>query len=164
MVSALPGYAFCMTPQTYDRAAVPAAVPEKAAEDPQDLSGASTAQLVSRLSTQVSELVRGELELARAELTEKGKKAGAGAGMAGAGAVLAWFAVGALVAAAIAGLAVVLPVWLSAIVVAAVLLIVAGVFALVAKSRITRAVPPVPEEAIDGLQRDVAAVKEAARR
>lgn len=153
-----------MTSQTYDHAEVAASVPLRAEDEPVDLADASTAQLVSRLSTQVSELVRGELELARAELTDKGRKAGAGAGLAGVGAVLAWFAVGALVTAAIAGLAVVMPVWLSAIVVAVVLLVLAGVFALVAKARITKAAPPVPEQAIDGLQRDVATVRQAAHR
>jgi uncharacterized membrane protein YqjE len=152
-----------MTSQTYDRETVPAAVPPPA-EDPDGLSGASISQLVSRLTTQLSELVRDELELAKAELAEKGKRAGAGAGIAGAGVVLAWFAVGALVTAAIAGLAVVLPVWLAALIVAAVLLIVAGVLALVAKAKIARAAPPTPEQAIEGLQRDVATIKEAARR
>ncbi len=152
-----------MTSQTYDRETVPAAVPPPA-EDPDELSGASISQLVSRLTTQLSELVRGELELAKAELAEKGKRAGAGAGMAGAGVVLAWFAVGALVTAAIAGLAVVLPVWLAALIVAVVLLIIAGVLALAAKSKIAQAAPPTPEQAIEGLQRDVATVKEAARR
>jgi hypothetical protein len=63
-------------------------------------------------ATQVFQLVRGELELAKAELAEKGKRAGAGAGV-----VLAWFVVGALVTAAIAGLAVVRPVWLAALIV-----------------------------------------------
>ncbi|MGI5132049.1 phage holin family protein [Pseudonocardia sp. CA-107938] len=147
-----------MTSHTHDRATGPAQGAES------DLSGASISELVSRLTTQLSELMRGELELAKAELAEKGKQAGAGAGMAGAGAVLGWFGVGALVTAAIAGLAVVLPVWLSALIVAAVLLIVAGVLALVARSRIAQAAPPTPEQAIAGLQRDVETVKEAARR
>jgi uncharacterized membrane protein YqjE len=152
-----------MTSQTYDRETVPAAVPPPA-EEPDELSGASISQLVARLTTQLSELVRGELELAKAELAEKGKRAGAGAGMAGAGVVLAWFAVGALVTAAIAGLAVVMPVWLAALIVAVVLLLLAGAFALAARSKIAQAAPPTPEQAIEGLHRDVATVKEAARR
>jgi membrane protein len=84
--------------------------------------------------------------------------------MAGAGVVLAWFAVGALVTAAIAGLAVVMPVWLAALIVAVVLLLLAGAFALAARSKIAQAAPPTPEQAIEGLHRDVATVKEAARR
>lgn len=129
-----------------------------------DLSDASTGELVKRLSTQVSALVRGELELARAELTTKGKQAGIGAGLAGAGGVVALFGVGALVAAAIAGLATVLSVWLSAIIVGVVLLIVAGVLALIGKNRIQQAVPPVPERAVQSIQSDVETVKEATRR
>src|SRR4051794_9535834 len=90
------------SPGTPDPVAVPADRTSTPEPRPAD---ASTGELVKRLSTQLSELVRGELELARAELTEKGKRAGAGAGLAGAGGVVALFGVGALIAAAIAGLA-----------------------------------------------------------
>jgi uncharacterized membrane protein YqjE len=132
--------------------------------DDRDLSAASTGELVTRVSAQLSELVRGELELAKAELTDKGKKAGVGAGLAGGAAVLAWFGVGALVAAAIAGLAVVLDVWLAALIVAVVLFVAAGVAGLLGKNRIQKAVPPVPQQAVDGVSRDVRTVKEAAQR
>lgn len=128
---------------------------------PADLS---TGELVTRLSSQVTALVRGELELARTELATKGKRAGVGAGLAGAGGVVALFGVGALVAAAIAGLATVLDVWLAALIVGVVLLVVAGVLALSGRSQIRRAVPPVPEQAVDGVSRDVDAVKAAVRR
>jgi hypothetical protein len=120
---------------------------------------ASTGELVRRLSTQLSELIRGELALARAELTTKGKRIGAGAGLAGAGGVLAFYGGGALVAAAVAGLATVLSVWLAALIVGAVLLAVAGVLALVGGKQIQHAQPPVPEQAVEGLKRDVEAVK-----
>lgn len=132
-----------------------------AAAGPAELS---TGDLVSRLSSQVTELVRGELELARTELATKGRRAGAGAGLAGAGGVVALFGVGALVAAAVAGLATVLDVWLAALVVGVVLLVVAGALALAGRSQIRRAVPPVPERAVEGVGRDVDAVKEAVRR
>lgn len=129
--------------------------------DPADLP---TGELVTRLSSQVTELVRGELELARAELATKGKRAGVGAGLAGAGGVVALFGVGALVAAAVAGLATVLDVWLAALVVGVLLLVVAGVLALSGRAQLRRAVPPVPEQAVEGVGRDVDAVKEAVRR
>jgi uncharacterized membrane protein YqjE len=129
-----------------------------------DLSTASTGELVKRLSTQLSELVRGELELARVELTAKGKRAGAGAGLAGAGGVVALYGVGALIAAAIAALALVLPVWLSALAVGVALLLVAGVLALAGRSQLRRATPPMPEQAVEGVQRDVETVKGAVRR
>ncbi|HYH29702.1 MAG TPA: phage holin family protein [Pseudonocardia sp.] len=167
-----------MTPQTTDvpsqratsatGAPVAGAGPEGVPphEDParQDLSTASTGELVQRLSTQLSELVRRELELARAELTAKGKRAGAGAGLAGAGGVVALFGVGALITAAIAGLATVLSVWLSALIIGVVLLLVAGVLALAGRSQLRHAAPPVPEQAVHGVQEDVATVKGAVHR
>jgi uncharacterized membrane protein YqjE len=124
----------------------------------------STGELVQRLSTQLSELVRGELELARAELTAKGKRAGAGAGLAGAGGVVALFGVGALIAAAIAGLATVLDVWLAALIIGVVLLVVAGVLALAGRSQLQKATPATPERTVHEVQLDVETVKEAVRR
>jgi uncharacterized membrane protein YqjE len=131
---------------------------------PADPEDQSTGELLTTLSTQISALVRGELELARTELTAKGKRAGVGAGLAGAGGVVALFGVGALVAAAIAALALVTPVWLAALIVAAVLLAVGGVLALAGRSSIQKAVPPTPERAVAGVQKDVATVKGAVQR
>jgi uncharacterized membrane protein YqjE len=129
-----------------------------------DLSAASTGELVRRLSTQLSDLIRRELELARNELTAKGKRAGAGAGLAGTAGVIALFGVAALIAAAIAGLAIVVPVWLSALIVGVVLLLVGGVLALAGRSQLRRATPPVPQQAVQGVQEDVATVKGATQR
>jgi len=129
-----------------------------------DLGDVPTGELVRRLSAQLSELFRRELELARTELTAKGKRAGAGAGLAGTGGVVALYGVGALVAAAVAGLATVVPVWLSALIVGVVLLLVAGVLALVGRSRLQKATPPVPEQAVRGVQEDVSAVRNAVHR
>ena len=125
---------------------------------------ASTGELVRRLSTQLSELIRGELALARAELNTKGKRLGAGAGLAGAGGVLALYGGGALVAAAVAGLALAMSVWLAALIVGVVLLVVGGVLALVGRKQIQHAQPPVPEQAVEGLKRDVEAVKDGLQR
>lgn len=124
----------------------------------------STSELVSRLSTQLSELVRGELALARAELTEKGKRAGAGAGMTGAAGVTALYGGGALVVAAISGIAQALSVWLAALVVGIALLVVAGVLALMGRSQMRKAAPPVPQEAMEGVKKDVDTVREGMRR
>jgi uncharacterized membrane protein YqjE len=129
-----------------------------------DLDQVSTGELVGRLSVQLTELVRAELRLAQTELRDKGKRLGVGAGMAGAGAVLAWFAVGALVCAAISGLALVLPVWASALIVTAVLLLVAGVLGLVAKKQATEAAPMVPQQAVAGVHQDLEAIKGGVRR
>jgi hypothetical protein len=78
--------------------------------------------------------------------------------------VVALFGVGALVAAAVAGLATVLDVWLAALIVGVLLLVVAGVLALAGRAQLRRAVPPVPEQAVEGVARDVDTVKEAVRR
>jgi hypothetical protein len=150
------------------RTAPPPGAPTPGTPDPAattaELTDVSTGELVRRLSAQLSELFRRELELARTELTAKGKRAGAGAGLAGAGGVVALFGVGALIAAAIAGLATVMPVWLSALIVGVVLLLVAGVLALVGRSRLRKAAPPLPEQAVQGVQNDVAAVRNAVHR
>src|SRR3954465_14154587 len=90
-------------------------------------------ELVKDLSSQVSTLVRQELELAKLELTAKGKEAGRGAGMLGAGGILALLGGGAPTAAAILALDLVVAAWLAAVIVGVVWLAIAGVLALVGK-------------------------------
>lgn len=124
----------------------------------------STGELVGRLGEQVSRLVRDELALATDELKEKGKQAGGGAALGGAAGVTAWFGVAALVIAAIAALALVLPVWAAALIVGAVLLLIAGVLGLIGMRKIKRATPPVPEQAMRSTRRDIEAIKEGAHR
>jgi uncharacterized membrane protein YqjE len=125
---------------------------------------ASTGELVSRLSQQLTTLVRDEMRLAQAELTQKGKKAGIGAGLFGGAGLVALYGVGALVAAAIIALSLAVTAWLAAVIVAVVLFIVAGVLALVGKKEVSAATPALPQEAIAGLKADVATVKEGAHR
>lgn len=125
--------------------------------------GASTAELLRQLSDQTSRLVRDEVALAKAELTEKGKRAGIGAGMFGSAGVLALYGVGVLIAAAVAALALAVDTWLAALIVAVVLFAVAGVLALVGKGQVKQAVPPVPERAIDSVKTDVDTVKDHAQ-
>lgn len=119
----------------------------------------SLGDLMHRLSQQIPELVRSEMRLAQAELTVKGKRAGQGAGMFGAAGVLAFLGAAALVAGAILALALVLPAWASALIVAAVLLLVAGAVALAGKKRVAAATPAKPEHAIHGIREDIAVVK-----
>jgi hypothetical protein len=116
---------------------------------------ASTGDLVSQLSEQTSRLIRDELRLAQLELTAKGKRAGAGAGLFGGAGMLALYGLACLVAAAVLALANALPAWAAALIVGAALFAVAGAAALVGKREISSATPPVPEEAIAGLKRDV---------
>ena len=122
-----------------------------------------TADLVRQLSEQVSTLVRDELALARVEMVEKGKRAGIGAGLFGAAGVIAMYGLGALFVTAGAALALVLPVWLAALLVAVALFAVAGIAALIGKKQVRRALPPEPEAAMASGKRDVAAVRNAIR-
>ena len=124
---------------------------------------ASTAELVSHMSEQVSTLVRDELALARVEMTEKGKRAGKGAGLLGGAGVLALYGVSALLVTIVAALALVWPTWLAALVVTVVVFAAAGVAALLGKRQVKQAVPPAPTAAVDSTKRDVDAVKTAVR-
>ncbi len=129
-----------------------------------DLGELSTGELVSQLSEQVSHLVRDELRLAQAELKQKGKRAGIGAGLAGAGGVLSLYGLSALVVAVIAALDLVLPVWAAALIVGGVLLLLAGLLALAGIGQVKSGTPLTPDEAIASTKRDVETVKESARR
>jgi uncharacterized membrane protein YqjE len=115
--------------------------------------------IVHRLTEQVPELVRSEMRLARAELTEKGKAAGLGVGLFSVAGIIGLFALGAFVAAGILALDLVLPAWAAALVVAAALLAAAGIAALAGKKEVGEATPPAPEQAIAGVKEDVATLK-----
>jgi membrane protein len=123
----------------------------------------SLSDLVQDLSRQTSTLIRQEMRLAQAELTEKGRHASKGAGMFGGAGLIALYGVGALIAAAILGLATVLEPWIAAAAVGAGLLLIAGILALTGKKEIEEATPPKPELAIESVQRDVDTVKARAR-
>ncbi|MEU4230491.1 phage holin family protein [Nonomuraea sp. NPDC026600] len=123
-----------------------------------------THKLVNDLSEQVSQLVRDELRLARLELTRKGKRAGFGAGLFGAAGMAVFFGGAALVATAILLLALVMPAWAAAALVAGVLFIVAAVLGLLGKNQVKQATPPLPEVAIASVKADIDVVKERARR
>ena len=122
---------------------------------------ASTGELVNQLTQQSTELIRSELRLAQAEMTEKAKHAGIGAGLFGGAGVVALYGVGALIATIILALALVLPPWLAALIVTVVLFAIAGVAALLGKKQVSQGTPPAPEQTIDNVKKDVAAVKGA---
>ena len=128
--------------------------PAHRAQDDPTLGG-----LVHDLTQQVPELIRSELRLAQAEMTEKGKRAGIGIGMFSAAGLLAFFGLACVVAAAVLGLAHGLPDWLSAVIVAVVLFVGAAVVGLVGKKEVQQATPPAPEHAIEGVKEDIAVVK-----
>ena len=124
----------------------------------------STGQLISDLTTQISRLVRDEARLAQAEVTQKAKRLGIGAGLFGGAGLFAFFGLAALITTLILGLAEFLPAWLAALIVAVLLFAVAGVLALVGKKDVEKGSPPVPTEAISSVKADIATVKESARR
>ncbi len=121
----------------------------------------STGELMSRLSSELSQLVRDEMRLAQVEVTGKAKKAGLGAGMFGAAGLLALYGVGALIATAILALALAIDAWLAALIVGVVLLLAAGVAAILGKKRVQEAAPPVPSRAVDSVKRDIDTVRHA---
>jgi MFS family permease len=123
----------------------------------------SAAELIKQLSEQTSRLARQEVELAKAELAIKGKRAGVGAGMFGGAGALGLYAGGALVAAAIAALATGLATWLAALIVAVVLAAAAAVVALTGKKKLQAALPPVPEDSVESVKEDVQWTKSRAQ-
>ena len=129
----------------------------------EDLRERPIGDLLKQLSEDTAKLVRKEVELARAEVTQKGKQAGIGAGMFGGAGVLGLFAFGARVAAAIAALALAMDTWLAALIVAVVYGAVAGVLAMQGKNKVQEAAPPVPEVAMESVKEDVEWAKTRAR-
>ena len=119
--------------------------------------------LVKDATQQAQTLVRQEIELAKAELGEKGKKAGIGAGMFGGAGLFGLFAFGAFTAAFIGAVDLAVPFWAAALIVAAVYGAIAGVLALTGKNKVQEATPPVPEETVDNVKEDVAWTKQRAR-
>lgn len=136
----------------------------RAESPPPDPKDASTGELIGSLTEQIGTLVRDEVRLAQAEVTQKAKRLGIGAGLFGGAGLVALLGLNALITAAILGLAHVLPGWLAAILVAVVLFAVGGVLALIGKKDVQKATPPLPTEAIAGVQQDVQTVKEGIAR
>jgi putative superfamily III holin-X len=128
---------------------------------------ASLGELARQLSDQTSRLIHQEIELAKAELTVKGKRAGLGAGMFGGAGVFGFYALGALTATAILALSLAVAAWLAALIVTIVLAAIAGVLAAQGKNKVKQAGPPVPEQATESVKEDVQWAKtraQAARR
>ena len=123
----------------------------------------SLTDLARQLSDHTTELVHHEVELAKAELRVKGKRAGIGAGMFGGAGALGLYALGALTAAIIAGIAEALPVWAAALIVAALYGAVAGILALRGKKKVQQATPPLPEETVQSVKEDVRYTKQRAQ-
>jgi uncharacterized membrane protein YqjE len=128
-----------------------------ATQDPEvgDLRDRSLPDLLKQLSQETTQLVHQELELAKAELQQKGKQAGAGAGMFGGAGALGLAALGALTACLILALDTVMPAWLAALIVAVVYGIIAFVLVKQGQAKLKQATPPVPEQTIETVKEDV---------
>ena len=128
--------------------------------NPEPPADASIGELMSNLSAQTSRLVRDEMKLAQKELQQSVKHAGIGAGLISVAGLLAVFGLATVIAAAVAALALVLPVWAAAVIVAVVLFIAAGIAALLSRKQAEEITPPVAQSA-DSVKADIKEVKEA---
>jgi uncharacterized membrane protein YqjE len=128
-----------------------------------ELRDRPTGELLRDLSDHTTTLVKQEMELAKAELQEKGKQAGLGAGMFGGAGLFGLGAFAALTACMIAALDQVMEIWLAALVVAVAYAVIAAVLAMTGKQKVKQAVPPVPEQAKDSVKEDMEWAKTQAR-
>lgn len=122
--------------------------------DRDDLREQSIGDLLKQLSQETTTLVRKELELAKAEVTEKGKQAGTGVGMFGGAGVAGLLALGSLTACLIALLATGMKVWVAALIVTVLWAAVAGALALLGRSKVQEATPPAPQT-VETIKEDV---------
>jgi hypothetical protein len=124
-------------------------------DDAGDLRERPIGELLKQLSEETTRLVHQELELAKAELAQKGKQAGLGAGLFGAAGAIGLLAAAALTACFILALDAVMPAWLAALIVAVVYAAAAAVLALRGRERVKQAIPPMPEQTIETVKEDV---------
>jgi tetrahydromethanopterin S-methyltransferase subunit C len=116
-------------------------------------------RLAKDLVAQLRRLIASELALFKAEMTAKAKAAGMGAGLLAGALLFLFFAFGALVTAAVLGFALILPAWLAALIVAAILIVIAVVIGLIGWRSLKRGIPPVPEDLGSELSADFQALK-----
>lgn len=128
-----------------------------------DLRERPVGELLKELSNQTTTLVRQELELAKAEMAEKGKQAGIGAGMFGGAGLFGLLTLGALTTCVIAALDTSMALWLAALIVTLVYAAIAGVMAVMGKRKTQQATPPAPEQAIESTKEDVEWAKSRAK-
>ena len=123
----------------------------------------SLGELFGKLSNETSTLIRQEMELARAELTEKGREAGKGAGLFGGAATVGLLGAGAITAGIILLLDLAIAAWLAAILVGLVYVGIAAFLGLKGRDSIQAATPPVPEQTVETVKEDVEWAKTRAR-
>lgn len=122
----------------------------------------SLGALMARVSENISTLIRTEIALNKAKAAETGKRFGLGAGLLGAAGVFALFGLGYLLTTLSQVIALWLPKWAGSLIVAVLVLIMAGVLALVGKKEIDKGRVVVPNPQV-GLRQDVQAVTNSLR-
>jgi hypothetical protein len=122
---------------------------------PDELRERPFGDLVKQLASQTSTLVRQEIDLAKAEMSQKAAIAGKGAGLLGGAAVTGLLAAGALTACLILVLSEVMDAWLAALIVAVVFAAVAAVLGLAGRNKVREATPAVPEQTVETVKEDV---------
>jgi hypothetical protein len=128
-----------------------------------ELRDHSTGELLKQLSNETTTLVRQEIELMKAELAQKARPAGIGAGMFGGAGLFGLGAFLALTGFFIALLDGAMPIWLAALIVAAVYAAIAGVLALTGRQKVREATPVAPEQTMESVKEDVQWAKTRAR-
>lgn len=120
--------------------------------------------LIGDIPRLLMDLVRRELEGLQKELTDKLKRAGVGIGLIAVAGSFAFFALGVFVAAAIIGLAQVLPAWAAALIVGGALIVIAGILIAVGVSQIKSSTPATPTNTISSIKQDVRVIKGTGKR
>ncbi|HWO84333.1 MAG TPA: phage holin family protein [Solirubrobacterales bacterium] len=128
-----------------------------------ELRSHSTGELVKELSEQTTTLVRKEIDLAKAELSQKGKVAGEGAGMFGGAAVVGLLALGTLTTMILALLDKAMDLWVAALIVTLIYGAIAAVLALSGRDRVKKGMPPAPEQTVETVKEDVQWAKSRAK-
>jgi hypothetical protein len=126
---------------------------------PEELRERPIGDLVKQLASQTSTLVRQEIDLAQAEMSQKASIAGKGAGLLGGAAAVGLLAAGALTACLILVLSEAMDAWLAALIVAVVMGAVAAALGLAGRNKVREATPPVPEQTVETVKEDVAWAK-----
>ena len=122
---------------------------------PDELRERPIGDLLKQLASQTSTLVRQEIELAKAEMSQKAGIAGKGAGLLGGAAVIGLLAGGALTACLILVLSEAMDAWLAALIVAVVFGAVAAALGLAGRNKVRAATPAVPEQTVETVKEDV---------
>ncbi len=123
----------------------------------------SVGELLRQLSEETSTLVRQEVQLAKAELSQKASLAGKGAGLLAGAAVMGLGVFGAFTAFLIAVIALAVPVWVAALIVTVLYAAVAAALALAGRAALRKATPLTPEQTVDSVKEDVQWAKTQAR-